>query len=63
MPLEGYLDARQTADYLGIRVESVSTYLHRFDDFPEPIRVGRGLLFKQTDLDAWRERHPKQPGH
>lgn len=60
MVFEGYLTAPEAADYLGVKVETLYSYISRDPDFPEPLRIRRTLLFRPEDLDAWRERHPKR---
>ncbi len=59
MNLPGYLTTAQTADLLGIKIASVYSYTTCMPDFPQPERVGRSLLFRETALLAWRQKHPR----
>lgn len=56
--MDGLLTTEQAAKRLGIKVESVYTFARRLDGFPEPIRIGRTLLWPEGELDAWRAAHP-----
>lgn len=52
------VDANEVADILGLtHRNSVSTYLRRYDDFPQPIierSGGRTRLWVRTDIEHWR---------
>jgi prophage regulatory protein len=60
MNLDGYLSTEQAAELLGIKVPSVYLYVRRLDGFPQPVRIGRTLLFDHAALLAWREKHPSR---
>ena len=57
---EDLVDANEVAQMLGLsHRNSVSTYLRRYDDFPQPIierSGGRTRLWLRTDIEAWRSR-------
>lgn len=52
------VDAWAIADMLGLsHPNSVSTYLHRYDDFPRPVidlGPGRPRLWLRPDVERWR---------
>ncbi len=58
MNIEGFLSTEQAADRLGIKVASVYTFARRLEDFPQPTRVGRTLLWPEAEIDTWRVKHP-----
>ncbi|MFD8555683.1 helix-turn-helix transcriptional regulator [Streptosporangium canum] len=58
--MDGYLDADQTADLLGIKRRSLYHYVRRLEDFPQPTRIGRTLLFEKDEIKAWRAAHPSR---
>ncbi|MFM9595353.1 helix-turn-helix transcriptional regulator [Streptomyces scabiei] len=58
MSIDGLLNTQQTAARLGVKVESVYTFARRLDGFPQPVRIGRTLLWPERELDAWRAAHP-----
>jgi predicted DNA-binding transcriptional regulator AlpA len=60
MNLEGYVSTERAADLLGIKVASVYLYVRRLEGFPQPVKVGRTLLFCEADLIAWRVEHPSR---
>lgn len=51
------LDATEVAEVLGLsHRQAVSTYRHRYADFPEPVVVkSRCLLWLRVDVEAWRD--------
>lgn len=58
MNLSGYVPTARAAEILGVKVESVYVYVYRLEGFPQPIKVGRTLLFKEKALREWRKAHP-----
>ena len=58
MNTEGFLSTDQAADRLGVKVASVYTFARRLKGFPQPVKVGRTLLWPEKELDAWRAAHP-----
>ena len=58
MNIEDYATADEAADLLGIERRSVYTYVRRSEGFPQPVKVGRALLFNREALADWRARHP-----
>ncbi len=58
MNLDGHVPTEEAAEILGIKVASVYLYVRRLEGFPQPIHVGRTLLFDKAALLAWRETHP-----
>ncbi len=55
--MEGYLTADAAAAHLGIARQTLYN-LRGTADFPEPIKVGRTPLWKESALDGWRKKHP-----
>jgi predicted DNA-binding transcriptional regulator AlpA len=51
------IDANEVAQLLGLaHRQAVSTYRHRYSDFPEPIVVkSRCLLWLRADVEAWAQ--------
>ncbi|MER6350649.1 helix-turn-helix domain-containing protein [Streptomyces sp. NPDC001634] len=58
MNIDEMATTEQAADLLGIKKESVYLYVRRVKGFPQPIKVGRTLLFDRSALTAWRRDHP-----
>jgi len=56
--IEDYVDADQAADLLGIKRRSLYHYVRRLEGFPQPVRIGRTLLFSKDELTSWRADHP-----
>jgi predicted DNA-binding transcriptional regulator AlpA len=56
--IEGYLTADETAALLGIERRSLYHYVRRLEGFPQPVKIGRTLLFKEDEITDWRKRHP-----
>jgi predicted DNA-binding transcriptional regulator AlpA len=50
------LDANEVATLLGLAYrQAVSTYRHRYDDFPEPvIEKSRCVLWRREDVERWK---------
>lgn len=57
---EDLVDSHEVAEILGLsHRNSVSTYLHRYSDFPRPLVErggGRTRLWLRTDIEAWSHR-------
>jgi hypothetical protein len=55
------LSASDVAELLGLsHYNSVTTYLHRYEDFPRPVidrSNGRIRLWLRQDIVAWKKRH------
>jgi predicted DNA-binding transcriptional regulator AlpA len=56
--IDGYVPTERAAEILGIKRESVWDYVKRLPGFPQPVKIGRTLLFKETALREWRGQHP-----
>jgi prophage regulatory protein len=53
------LTSDEAAAYLGITRRTLWNLMRRPDGgFPQPRKVGRTLLWRTTQLDAWRAQHP-----
>ncbi len=56
---EDLVDAQEVAELLGLsHRNSVSTYLHRYDDFPRPVierGAGRTRLWLRKDVLGWKK--------
>ncbi len=54
---EDLVDSQEVAEILGLsHKNSVSTYLHRYDDFPRPVverSGGRTRLWLAQDIKRW----------
>ena len=52
------LDAHEVAALLGLaRRQAVSTYRHRYSDFPSPvIEKSRCVLWLRSDVEQWQAR-------
>jgi glutathione-regulated potassium-efflux system ancillary protein KefG len=61
---EDLVDAQEVAELLGLsHRNSVSTYLHRYDDFPRPVierGAGRTRLWLRKDVVSWRQSRSAQ---
>lgn len=53
-----YLTTKEAGDLLGVSGRTVYYYARDYDDFPEPKRFGRTLMWEEAPLVLWRERHP-----
>ncbi len=60
MNLDGLVTTEEAAELLGIKVASVYTFVARVAEFPQPVKVGRTLLFHREELLAWRKCHPSR---
>ena len=58
MEIKGHVSTDRAAEILGVKRESVWDYTRRVKDFPQPVKVGRTLLFEEKALREWREKHP-----
>ncbi len=58
--LDNLVSAAEVAEILGLKHHnSVTTYLHRYADFPKPIvdkSNGRIRLWDRKDVQAWQRR-------
>ena len=57
LAVDDLIDATAVASAVGLaHRNSVTTYLHRYDDFPRPVVEtggGRCRLWSRTDVDRW----------
>jgi predicted DNA-binding transcriptional regulator AlpA len=60
---DDYATADEAADLLGIERRSLYTYVRRLKGFPQPVKVGRTLLFDRESLLGWRAKHPARQRH
>ena len=58
MNFDDFATADEAADLLGVERRSVYVYVRRLKDFPQPVKVGRTLLFDRQALTDWRAKHP-----
>lgn len=56
--LPGYETTEEAARRLGVAMRTIYNYRREWDDFPEPVRVGRTLQWPVKPLDNWRREHP-----
>jgi predicted DNA-binding transcriptional regulator AlpA len=60
---EDLIGAAEVAEILGLaHHNSVSTYLHRYEDFPRPVvdlPKSRVRLWLRQDIDRWRKHRSK----
>jgi predicted DNA-binding transcriptional regulator AlpA len=60
---EDLISASEVAAILGLsHYNTVTTYLHRYDDFPRPVvdlSGGRIRLWLRQDIEAWKSRRTK----
>ncbi|MDP9640158.1 putative DNA-binding transcriptional regulator AlpA [Actinopolyspora lacussalsi] len=56
--LDDLLSAPQAAELLGISVKTLYRNSYVYDDFPQPTKVGRTVLYDPDELRAWRYEHP-----
>lgn len=56
--MDGYLTSDEAAARLGIARQTLYNLAATRDDFPEPVRIGRTLLWPTDGLDGWRAHHP-----
>ncbi|MEO3856215.1 helix-turn-helix domain-containing protein [Acrocarpospora sp. B8E8] len=58
-----YLTTKQAAEILGVDERTVYYYARDHEDFPQPKRFGRTLMWEEQPLREWRVGHPaKQRG-
>jgi predicted DNA-binding transcriptional regulator AlpA len=55
---DDYLTTAQAADVLGVAERTVYYYARDHQDFPEPKRFGRALMWPEAPLRDWRKKHP-----
>lgn len=60
MEIPGYLTSDQAAERLGINRQSLYNHASRTPDFPKPVKVGRASLWPESEINAWRAKHPKR---
>jgi prophage regulatory protein len=58
MNIDDHVTAAEAATILGIKRESVYSYAQRLPGFPQPVRIGRTLLWTKDALLSWRADHP-----
>lgn len=56
--IEGLISAPQAAELLGVARKTLYRYSYVYNDFPQPTRIGRTVLYDPDALRAWREQHP-----
>lgn len=56
--IEGLISAPQAAVVLGVARKTLYRYSYVYDDFPQPVKIGRTVLYDPDALRAWREQHP-----
>ncbi len=60
--VDNLVSAAEVAEILGLaHHNSVTTYLHRYEDFPQPVvekSGGRIRLWDRREIQAWRQRRP-----
>jgi predicted DNA-binding transcriptional regulator AlpA len=61
--IEDFATADEAAELLGIERRSVYTYVRRLRGFPQPVKIGRALLFDRQALTDWRAKHPARQKH
>jgi predicted DNA-binding transcriptional regulator AlpA len=61
MNIPGMVTTAEASEILGVKQESVYIYVRRLEGFPQPVKVGRTLLFDEAALRQWRLEHPARP--
>ncbi|MEV0704637.1 helix-turn-helix domain-containing protein [Saccharopolyspora sp. NPDC050389] len=56
--LDGLISAPQAAELLGVNRATLYRYASTYDDFPEPTKIGRTVLYRPDALREWRRDHP-----
>ena len=56
--MDGWVGTDEAAELLGIKRRSVYTYAQRLKGFPQPVHIGRTVLWEKAALLAWRKDHP-----
>lgn len=63
--LDDLIDVGAVAELLGLaHKNSVTTYMRRYDDFPEPAMEfadGKCRAWVRQDVEAWRDQRRKSP--
>ncbi len=54
---DNYLSKRDAAEYLGLSLRTVEYHLPEIPHY----RVGRRIVFKLSELDAWMQQHKVPP--
>ena len=55
---DGYVRREAAAARLGIGIQTFDNQRRQSPDFPKPDYLGRTPLWKVTELDEWRAKHP-----
>jgi predicted DNA-binding transcriptional regulator AlpA len=55
---DGYLTSEEACARLGIAWRTLYNLAKRSQDFPQPVKIGRTLLWPADQLDTWRAAHP-----
>jgi excisionase family DNA binding protein len=50
----------EVAEYLRVTVRTLATWRAEGRG-PRPLRVGRGIRYRRSDVDAWLERQAEEP--
>lgn len=56
--MEGFLTTAEAARQLGVDTRTVYYYARDINDFPQPRRFGRALMWPEGAIAAWRIAHP-----
>ena len=56
--MDGWVGTDEAAELLGIKRRSVYTYAQRLKGFPQPVHIGRTVLWEKAALLVWRKDHP-----
>lgn len=56
-----YLTTNQAGELLGVDARTIYYYARDHEDFPQPKRFGRTLMWRAEELSDWRTRHPARP--
>ncbi|MFC0109239.1 helix-turn-helix transcriptional regulator [Kibdelosporangium aridum] len=48
------ISAPQAAQLLGVDRNTLYRYSYVYDDFPQPVKIGRTVLYDPDTLRAWR---------
>jgi predicted DNA-binding transcriptional regulator AlpA len=58
-----YFDLRRLAQYSSFSVRTLRDYLTRTDDPIPCFRIGRKIIVKRSEFDAWIEKHRDRTGN
>lgn len=58
-----YLDLKRLAQYSSFSVRTLRDYLTRTDDPIPCFRIGRKIIVKRSEFDAWMEKYRDQTGN